>query len=353
MFRRMIAWLRIPLLVLWCLIGVLCSAWAYGAVYFDGPFGRGTGNMLLGWAWALLAVILVAVMRGVRHRSMTWLACFLTVLLPWLVVRPSHDRDWQRDWRRTGWAERAGDAVTLHNFRNFDYTPDGEVTERWEERTVHLRNLRSLDVFLDKFGGELIAHPIVSFDFGPDGFVALSVETRREEGESYSQFGGLYKMFELQYLFGDERDLIRVRTNVRDEPVHLYRIKMPADRLRQRFEDCVKVLNELHARPRFYNVLTANCTTSLRAQTPRGRRQPFDIRMIANGKLDELAYEWGSLETDGLAFSELRDQALINDAAQAAHNDPAFSERIREARAGFTFPKGTTNVGLSAPVPSL
>jgi hypothetical protein len=263
-----------------------------------------------------------------------------------LAIRPSNERDWQQDWRKTGWAEIDGDTVMFHNFRNFDYTPDGEVTERWETRTVHLSNLRALDVFLDKFGGELIAHPIVSFDFGPDGFVALSVETRREKGEAYSEFGGLYKMFELQYVFGDERDLVRVRTNVRKEPVYLYRVKISPERLRQRFHDCVKVLNELHDRPRFYNVLTANCTTSLRAQTPKGRRMPFDSRMLANGRLDELAYEWGSIETGGLPFPELQEQALINDLAQGAHDDPAFSTRIREGRAGLRLLKDTTNVGL-------
>jgi hypothetical protein len=266
--------------------------------------------------------------------------------VPWLAIRPRQDRDWQTNWAKTGWVERSGDALTFHNFRNFDYTPDGEVTERWETRTVHLSNLRALDVFLDKFGGELIAHPIVSFDFGPDGFVALSVETRREKGEAYSEFGGLYKMFELQYVFGDERDLVRVRTNVRKEPVYLYRVKISPERLRQRFHDCVKVLNELHDRPRFYNVLTANCTTSLRAQTPKGRRMPFDSRMLANGRLDELAYEWGSIETGGLPFPELQEQALINDLAQGAHDDPAFSTRIREGRAGLRLLKDTTNVGL-------
>ena len=346
-------WLTIPLFLLLSLACLVCTAWAYGALYFDAPLGRGGGNRILAFVWVVALAGAVGLVKGWRRRGIAWVIGFLVVLLPWSAVRPRQDRDWQANWAQHGWVERNGDELTFHNFRNFDYRPDGKVIERWETRTVRLDNLRALDVFLDKFGGELIAHPIVSFDFGPDGFVALSVETRREEGESYSEFGGLYKMFELQYLFGDERDLIRVRTNVRDEPVYLYRIKMPADRLRQRFEDCVKVLNELHERPRFYNVLTANCTTSLRAQTPRGRRQPFDIRMIANGKLDELAYEWGSLETGGLAFPELRDQALINAVAQEVHDDPVFSQRIREGRAGFTIPERTTNVGLSAPVPSL
>ncbi len=340
-------WLHFPLLLLWGVFCLVCTVWAYGAIYFDGPMARGPGNKSLAIAWVVMMTVSMLFTRGVRGRSLAWMVCFACVLLPWLVIRPSNERDWQQDWRKTGWADSDGDTVMFHNFRNFDYAPGGEVTERWETRTVDLSNLRALDVFLDKFGGDLIAHPIASFDFGPDGFVALSVETRREKGESYSEFGGLYKMFELQYVFGDERDLVRVRTNVRKEPVYLYRVKIPPERLHQRFHDCVKVLNELHDRPRFYNVLTANCTTSLRAQTPKGRRMPFDSRMLANGKLDELAYEWGSIETGGLPFPKLQEQARINELAQVAHADPAFSTRIREGRAGFTLLKGTTNVGLS------
>ena len=323
----------------WSAAAVL-SVWALGAIVFDGPLRSGSANGILAGIWAVASVVMLLLSRGNRRRLAVWAGCFLVVFVPWLTIRPSNDRDWQIEWARTCWADVNGDVVTFHDFRNFDYTPTGEVVPRWEDRSVRLSNLRGLSVFLDKFGGELIAHPIVSFDFGPDGFVALSVETRREKGEAYSEFGGLYKRFELQYVFGDERDFIRVRTNVRDEPVYLYRVKISEDRVRERFDDSVKLLNELHERPRFYNVLTANCTTSLRAQTPEHRRRPFDYRMIANGRLDELAYEWGSLETDGLSFEALLEQALVNESAKAAHNASDFSRRIREGRVGFDGTEG-------------
>ena len=44
-----------------------------------------------------------------------------------------------------------------------------------------------MDHFHVPFGGDLIAHPILSFDFGPDGHEALSVETRREVGEAFTE----------------------------------------------------------------------------------------------------------------------------------------------------------------------
>ncbi len=313
----------------------LASLWAFGAIYFDGPAGPGNGSKALAIGWAVVTGALVIRARGLKRRLAIWLACFAVVLVPWLLIPASNDRDWKPDWAETGWCEIDGDVFTFHNFRNFDYDPDGSITERWETRTVRLSNLRGADLFLDAFGGDRWAHPMLSYDFGPDGHILVSIETRREEGESYSEVGGLYKMFELQYLFGDERDFIRVRTNIREEPVYLYRLDFPMEQVRDTFLDSAHTLNALKARPRFYNVITHNCTTSYWSQTPVERQEKLDIRVLINGKLDELAYERGQFVTFGLAFPVLREKALINKAAQAAHDDPEFSKRIREGRPGF------------------
>jgi len=321
--------------VLRWLLFLLATLWAFWAIYYDGPGQRGSGTLVIAVAWAVVTLTFLFGLRGPFKRGLAWLACFLVVLVPWLALEPSNHRDWKPEWRHTGRAEIQGDLVTFHNFRNFDHALDGSATERWETRTVHFSNLRAVDYFHDAFGGDLLAHPILSFDFGPDGHVALSIETRREIGEDYSKIGGLYKMFELQYLFGDERDLIRVRTNIRREPVHLYRLRADPAKARELFLESIHPLNEMSDHPRWYNVLTANCTTSLRAQTPAGKRRRFDIRILANGKLDELVHERGAIRDDGLSFPELRRAALINPAAMAAHDDPAFPARIRDGRPGF------------------
>jgi hypothetical protein len=294
-----------------------------------------TGNAWLAAGWLAAAIASQALMRTPSKRFLVWLALFLAVLVPWLGKSPSNDRVWKPEWRETGWVDLQKGELTFHNFRNFDYDLDGSVTEKWETRTVHLRNLKGMEYFHVAFGGDLIAHPILSFDFGPDGRVALSVETRREMNEDYSEIGGLYKMFELQYLWGDERDFVRVRTNVRDEPVYLYRTVFTAEQTLFVLLDSIRETNWLKQQPRFYNVVTANCTTSLQAQTLEFRNTPFDIRMLANGRLDELIYEQGGFRGDDLPFAEMRRRAFINPTAQAAHEDPEFSTRIRADRPGF------------------
>jgi len=317
------------------IICAIVTLWTAGAVYVDGPFGMETGNAWLAAGWLAITVAFLAIIQNRRKRTLLWLICVLAVLLPWLNKGPSNDRNWKPDWARTGTAVLQRGALTFHNFRNFDYGVDGSVTERWETRTVHLSNLKGVDYIHDAFGGDLIAHPMLSFDFGPDGRIVLSVETRREQGESFSKLGGFYKMFELQYLWGDERDLVRVRTNVRNEPVYIYRSSLTPEETLFVLLDSVRTLNILNERPRFYNVISANCTTSLLAQTPELRKVPIDIRMLANGKFDELIYERGGFHANGLAFAELRERAFINPAAQAAHDDPDFSTRVREGRPGF------------------
>ena len=316
------------------LVLALGTLWAAGAVYVDGPLAMHTGNVWLAAGWLAVAVGCLAYLRS-SIRPLLWVVWVLIVLVPWIAKSPSNERQWQSEWAETGWVELNRGTLTFHNFRNFDYAADGTVTERWETRTVHLQNLKGMDYVHDAFGGDLLAHPILSFDFGPDGYVALSVETRREVGESFSELGGLYKMFELQYLWGDERDFIRVRANIRDEPVYVYRSSLAVEQVLFVLLDSIRETNLLKEQPRFYNVVGANCTTSLLAQTLEFRNAPFDIRMLANGRLDELIYERGVIVSAGLSFAELRNRALINPLARSVHDEAAFSALIREGRPGF------------------
>src|SRR6185436_13857053 len=102
------------------------------------------------------------------------------VLAWWLSLRPSNQRRWQPDVAETPWVEVDGDVVTIHNLRNCEYRTCADYTPRWETRRLTLSNLRGIDVFLSYWGSQWIAHPIMSFDFGAEGRVAMSVETRKE-----------------------------------------------------------------------------------------------------------------------------------------------------------------------------
>jgi hypothetical protein len=179
--------------------------------------------------------------------------------------------------------------------------------------------------------GDAIAHVMVSFGFAGD-HVAFSIETRKEKGEAYSSIAGFFKRYELIYVVGDERDLIRVRTSYRrpEELVYLYRTRMNPDNARRLFLEYVGKINQLKEQPEFYNTLTTNCTTDVWSLARALSDQvPLDWRVLLSGYFPEYAYDFGSLDTS-MPFAELKTRSLINDKAHAAGDDPGFAGRIRD-----------------------
>lgn len=301
----------------------LLTVWAAAALYFDlNPIAAG--------AYVLVVVALYIFIKGGWRAFGAALAVWVSVLVWWLSLRPSNDRPWQPDVARTAWAEIDGDQVTFHNYRNCDYRTETDYTPVWETKTVRFSDLRGVDIAIDYWGSPWMAHPIVSFRFGDDDHVAFSIETRKEVGESYSAILGFFRQYELIYLVGDERDFIRVRTNYRKgEDIYLYRLNIKPTEVRQRFDEYIARMNELHTSPAWYNALTTNCTTSIRSQSAASERAPFDWRIIANGKMDELFYERGWIDRS-IPFATLKEHAHINERAHAANDAPDFSRRIRE-----------------------
>jgi hypothetical protein len=316
---------------------LLFSAWAAGALYFDFP-----ASSLRAVAALLFVVAVVAL--AIRFRRSPLLSYGLiaglcgAVLAWWLTLRPSQDRAWQDDVSRTPYAEINGDIVTIHHVRNTDYRSPTDYTVKWESRTYDLRNVTGLSVSVTYWGSPYMAHPIPCFEFSDAPPLAISIETRKEKGESYSALGGLYRQFELIYVAADERDLIRLRTNFRKgEDVYLYHTKASPATARARLMEYLNAMNRLHAAPRWYNAVTDNCTTSIRAQHPAEQRTPWDWRILVNGLGDQMSYERGVFDTS-LPFAELKRRSHINADAMAAGDAPDFSARIRLGRPGFPAP---------------
>ena len=189
---------------------------------------------------------------------------FVVVLTWWLSLKPSNNRNWQPDHTKTAYADINGDQVTIHNLRNCDYRSETDYTCIWEIRSYHLQNLRGADIFITWWGSPWIAHPIVSFDFGDQGHIAVSIETRNAVGQQYSAIRGFFRQYTLTYIVADERDVIRLRTNYRKgEEVYLFRTRVTPERARRIFLEYLERANSLHAQPEWYNALTNNCTTNI------------------------------------------------------------------------------------------
>ena len=303
-------------------------AWASAALYFDLPWMALRTPAAAAFA---LAMVLACLFLSPRWRAALFVAGgLLLVFCWWFNLKPSNSRPWQPDVAQTAWAEIRGDEVTLHNVRNCDYLTETNYTPHWETRTLRLSQITGMDIALTYWGSPWMAHPIVSFQFADAAPIAISIETRKEVGESYSAIRGFFRQFELIYIVADERDVVRLRTNYRQgETVYLYRTKANPHQARERFLEYLRRINQLHMRPAWYNALTANCTTSIRTQRVAAERAPFDWRMILNGKSDEMAYERGTFQGN-LPFSQLKGQSAINARARAADKSAEFSRAIRE-----------------------
>ena len=326
--------LRIVLLLcmtfMW-LVLLVGAVWAFGALWFDFPLAE-----LRPAVAAVFGLVVVAVVVLVRPCRRAWLVVALAVLLVmgwWFSLQPRQYRDWKPEVALMSHAVIEGEVVTIYNVRNFDYRSEEDFTPRYELRKFDLRNLRGMDIFITYWGSPYMAHPIISYDFGKDGHVCFSIETRPKRGQVYSAIGGLYRQFELACIVADERDVIRLRTNYRSaEDVYLYRLKMPFGR--ESFLEYIRTVNELHDTPRWYNAITDNCTSAIRHQRGTQQLAPWDWRMLVNGFGDQLLYERGVIDCS-LPFAELKQRSHINERAMAADGDVDFSARIRQGLPGM------------------
>lgn len=311
------------------IIGV-AAIWGVFALWYQLPSHHGlkTAGVTL-WVALSIAVMVALWSRHIARGLWTFSTAFVILLVWWHFLPPSNDRAWADDVAQMASGIVEGQHVTLHNVRNFDWRSDSDYTQHWETRHYDLDKLRSTDMIMSYWSGPAIAHMLVSFGFDNADYVAFSVEIRREKTESFSEIGGFFKEFELSVIAADERDVIRVRTNVRGEDDYLYRIQMPASAMRSLFLAYVDQANGLVHAPRFYNTVTANCTTLVYHMMKHiVRSLPLNYSLLLTGYLPEHVYRIGGLDSH-YSFAELRTRGRITERARAADHSESFSTDIR------------------------
>lgn len=245
-------------------------------------------------------------------------------------LTPSNDRDWRADMAVLSQAQIRGDEVTISNIRNSSYVTDEIFIVDRYDKTFRLSELQSVDFIVVPFkDAESLAHTMLSFGFGDGQYLVVSAEVRLENGEKYSPVLGALRQYELIYVVGDERDMIRLRTEYRGVDVYVYRIEVTREQTRRLFEDVLERLNQLHDHPEFYDSLTNNCTTNIVRHVNRLRpgRIPPSLGVLLPGYSDRLAFDLGLVK--GASFEEVKRAAHINDRAARFADAPDFSERIR------------------------
>jgi hypothetical protein len=313
-----------------------CSAiWGALALWYQAPGAQAMKTLsvlmwlIVGFAW------LLALWQGrTAVALLAFAAAFGCLLVWWRRITPSNHRIWADDVARMTTGTIDGNRITLHNVRNFEWRSETDYSQRWETRGYDLDRLISVDMIMSYWKGPAIAHMLISFGFEDGQHTVFSVEIRRERIESYSEIGGFFKQFELSVIAADERDVVRLRTNVRGEDVYLYRLKMPVSAMRSLFLGYIDEANSLVGAPRFYNTITVNCTTLVYLMMKRiVGYLPLSFRLILSGYLPEYVYGVGGLDRR-FSLQELRARGRITDRAKKADRSRTFSADIRQGIPG-------------------
>lgn len=257
----------------------------------------------------------------------------IAIFITTIITRPSNDRAWNDDQKILPFAEINNNLVSVHTIRNFTYASTTSYTENYYDKTFDVNTIKNIWYIVEPFEGVPgSAHTFLSFEFENNQFLAISIEIRKEKGESFNPIKGIFNQYELTYVVADENDVIKLRTNYRKDLVYLYPTKSTKEATQKIFLDMLQRANTLKNKPEFYNTITNNCTTNIvkHINTISPKSIPFfTLQAIFPAYSDKLAYNLGLLNTT-LPFNDIRKHYLINDKAIKYADDKNFSIRIRE-----------------------
>jgi hypothetical protein len=317
-------------------IGALLWAWVAGSLYYL--------DLLPKWADILLVLTWAAgpMAAGVRfgwRRTGAAAACFS---VGWAIAfhgiqQPQTDRNWAKDQTRHAMVEFSNDrTVEIQNIRNYRYRTPIDYDEAWSAARYNLDDLRTIDFVLEPLTSVYgMAHTLLSFGFADGRHVAISVEIRKQVGESYSPLGGMFRQYELIYIIADERDVVALRLNARKHDIYIYPLRATPDEVRHLFESMLHRAMKLSRDPEFYHTLTSTCTTNLVRHFDQMRDEPLGMQWRALLPLfsDELAWDLNLIDK-AESLDEARQRYLVKGPQPVVSDSAAYSRQLRAGRSG-------------------
>jgi len=182
----------------WLVLGVsivAAGAWCALAFVISGSSGLGVRYALATASGGVaLAALFALTSRRWRWRVLGAALVLFAAVLAWYFSRaPSNDRDWVPENALLAYATVEGDAVTVHNVRNFTYRSENDFTPAYYDKRFDLGRLEGVDLVASYWMGPAVAHTFVSFAFAGGEHLAVSIETRKEKGEGYSTVKGFFR----------------------------------------------------------------------------------------------------------------------------------------------------------------
>jgi hypothetical protein len=252
------------------------------------------------------------------------------------VLQPSNDRDWEFGMATLPRITMRDGSVLVQNVRDFRYTAEGTRSSEYVDRAFEVERIERAWLVEEPFriapftGFEGVAHTYFVFDFQDRPPVAISVESRREKGETYDAIRGSFNEYELIYIWGTEEDLTGRRAVLEKNPLYMYPITASTESIRELFLQLARTSQELESRPRFYNTLTSNCTNELAKAANKVNPDaiPPNRALVFPGYSDEVLYELGFIPNDA-PLEEISRRYYITDVAVVNYEKDGFSRLLR------------------------
>lgn len=252
------------------------------------------------------------------------------------IKTPSNDRIWNKDQKILSYAnfdENNKNLIHIYNIRNITYRNETDFDVYYYNRTVNIENLETLDYMVEDLEGfPGFAHTLLTFGFKDGTHTAISVEIRKEVGEHYHPVTGVLAKFELMYVIADERDVINLRANYRNDTIYLYPINISKQSLDNLFVNMLIKTNKLTTKPLFYNTFTSTCTTNLAEEASISTNQSF-LRyhpyILLPGYSDKILLNRNLIITNITNREELKIKFNINKQAREYEYSDDFSKGIR------------------------
>ena len=191
----------------------------------------------------------------------------IIIFIRYFNLKPSNDRVWVADNKELAFVKFKGEEVIIKNIRDFNWRSTRDYDEKWIDKNFDMTKVSKIWFILEYFDPKKrqMAHTIMSFEFEDGTRITCSIEVRREIGEKYHPIKGLFRKYELIYVWATERDSIGVRGRCRKNSVtHLFEaIVLGEGNERNLLESYLKRTNKLYEKPEWYNTITNTCTTNI------------------------------------------------------------------------------------------
>jgi hypothetical protein len=249
-------------------------------------------------------------------------------------IRPSNNREWVSEQSILPAVTFVGDSIVrVAHVRNYDWTSDSSGRASYYDRDYDLRRIASVSYIVTPFAKNWRgpAHTFVSFGFDDSTYVGVSVEARKEVGETYSIAKGSLKRFEVMFVVADEHDLIPLRASKWGDEIIVYPVRATRAQARAMFVGLMGRAHKLETKPEFYGSFRNNCTTNILDQVNAiaTKKIAYGPKVLLPGYSDELAMDLGLLDT-ALPLDSARVRFRVNERSRMYLHDPRYSVRIRQ-----------------------